>query len=64
MAPSSFSFFSFLPLFSRDPHTLAHMLNMVYVFGIDILQGTDDRALVLSAWSRKPRKTINVYGRW
>lgn len=43
---------------------LAHMLNMVCVFDFDILQGMYDRELVLSAWSRKCRKIINVYGRW
>lgn len=52
------------PLFSQDLHTLAHMLNMVCVFDFDILQGMYDRELVLSAWSRKCRKIINVYGRW
>lgn len=52
------------PLFSRDLRMVAHMLRMLCVFDSDILQGIYDRALVLSSWIRKPRKTINVYGRW
>lgn len=34
------------------------------VFDVAMVQGTCDRAWLLSAWRQKPRKTINVYGRW